>query len=209
MWFISVIFLEYLAFYLAAQVTRRIRNRNVQNTITIAWLLLVALLIRRIFYTVPVWNWASGVARYVWAFPAGVFLGEYGHLPIGKKANGILWSTLLFVLLVYLIPNYGAKTDTLMGLALALLPLVISQLLPCCPAKRWGAIFFWFGEYSFSIYLFEELFLDYKELWFSNLGSPLLISMAYILATAGVAYLYWEGFYGKLMSLVLPERSAS
>lgn len=205
MWFISLIFLEYLAFYLAAQITRSIKRKDVQNTIKIVLLLIAAYFIRRIFYTTSVWNWPSGVARYVWAFPAGVFLGEYGHLPIGKKANNILWSVLLFVLLIYLIPNYGIQYDTLMGLALALLPLVVSQLFHWDCADRKRSVLSWLGRYSFSIYLFEGLFLDYKEQWFGVLGSPLLISLAYILATAGVAYLYWEGIYIKLSNLFLPK----
>ncbi len=205
MWFISVIFLEYLAFYLAVLVTRRIKNRDVQNAITIAWLLIAAFVIRRLYYTVPIWNWASGIARYVWAFPLGVFFGEYGQLPIGKKANSILWSTSLFVLLVYLIPNYGAKYDALMGMALALLPLTVSQLFRRDYSERKSSVLSWLGKYSFSIYLFEALFLDYREQWFGILGSPLLVSLAYILATAGAAFLYWEGIYGKLMEQFSPK----
>ncbi len=193
MWFISFIFANYFAFWVAVLLTKRVKNERIRQGTIMILLLLAAYLLRRLFYTAHVWNYASAVARYVLAFPTGVFLGIIGNCRLAKTVKNSFWSAILFFSLVFIIPHFGKTFDIRIGAAITLFVLALTQLFTF-KKRVWKRFLMWVGKYSYPIYLFEGLFLEYKQSWFGALESRLLIDLAYFAVTFGIAAIYWKTF---------------
>ena len=205
MWYVSFIFVWYIAYYLLVLFTKQFQKMAVSSVIVVAGLLIVAFLVRRLFYNTSLWNYPSGAARYVLGFPIGVILGEVAQIRINKEIKDWFWAILLLLLLAYVIANYGQTFNTQMGLALGVLPILASQLMaPGIFIKR---ILLWFGRYSYPIYLFEGILLEVRYKWFYMLENPILIDIAFFIASSTIAYIYWNGIY-KNVDRLLPARVA-
>ena len=196
MWYISYIMGWYAAFYLIILLTRGVRSETGKAALKLFGLLAFGYLCRYLYNTGLVWHENSGADNYIYSFPLGVLLNDFTQVKVGKKLRTGIWTGVLFISFAYLMRFYPLPYNVLMSMMMAIFEF---SLVECVTFHGWAAdIIRWFGKYAYPIYLFEGLMLGKKNLWFRTLGSQLLIDLCFVIVTAGIAALYWDGIWSRI-----------
>ena len=187
MWYISFIMLWYLAYYLLRVAFGRIGNYWIRN------LCMVAGLFGCIFgfselLKLNVWPEPRGTHCYLFAFPLGVGLCMLGKIRVPGRIHALVWFLILFAGATYLFAVYQQMYDAWMALAMSMIPIAAVMLVDIHPKIL--PVFLWLGKYSYSLYLFEWIFIGKSEQWFSVFNNPDFSYPAMFLITGLFAVVY-------------------
>lgn len=193
MWYISYIFFWYLAYYLAARLTGKIRTLH-RRRLALICLLVLACVPCLLLGRQGFWHAESGSKAYFFCFPLGAALS---CLRERKGSRGVrigVWTAVLLGCSAYLCLPYLHIRDVsyLFATSMAGAAIAAAQLLPIGGLVR--RLLLWVGEYSYPIYLIEGLFLLCLPSWKERLPAVWMADLAFFAASILCAVLYWTLF---------------
>ena len=200
MWYISFIFYWYIVYYASVAVSHVFKNEPIR-TLVKAFEIVFAVPVCIYLSRRGVWHEAAAAEVYALLFPIGVLLSDLSGLKVDTKVRQIFWAVILFVCTARLLSAYpfiGAR----MRISMPMQAVAVCMLADI--GGRPGEVLKWFGNYSFSIYLFEGVFVfTYRNSWFEVLGNQILIDAAAIAVTMIFAWIYQECIISMIKKIPL------
>ncbi len=204
MWYISYILLWYLAYYMIARLSSLIGKTSLQQTVKCIGLLATAYGFRALC-VLGFWHSGSLAWLYQFAFPLGVILSRMSFLRARKPFCTGIWLTLFLASTLYTLSAYAHEYSLKSAMAMGFLFIAASQLISFRGTGE--RILLWFGTYSYSLYLFEGMVLEKRNIWFGDLENQVLIDLAFVLCTCIFALAFQEGISSRLMKSLMREKN--